>query len=85
VGFVLLDLLFYVYCFVDRFVLSLLVIVLSVRLQFTDSDYPFGIFKHYSQSQMSLQNKHKLNSVNQTSYILEDDVLVSNIAKIGVK
>jgi hypothetical protein len=32
---------------------------------------------------MSLQNKHKLNSVNQTFYILEDDVLVSNIDKIG--
>jgi len=38
-------------CFVDRclsfcpFVLSLLVIVLSVLLRFTDSDYHFGIFK----------------------------------------
>jgi len=29
------------------FVLSLLVIVLSVLLRFTDSDYPFGIFKHF--------------------------------------
>jgi len=27
------------------FVLFLFVIVLSVRLRFTDSDYPFGIFK----------------------------------------
>jgi len=35
-------------CFVDRcfsFVLFLLTIVLSVLLRFTDSDYPFGIFK----------------------------------------
>jgi hypothetical protein len=35
-------------CFADRclsFVLFLLVIVLSVLLQYTDSDYPFGIFK----------------------------------------
>ena len=35
-------------CFVDLvcpFVLFLLVIVLSVLLRYTDSDYPFGIFK----------------------------------------
>jgi hypothetical protein len=33
-------------CFVDRFfVLVHLAIVLSVLLQFTDSVYPFGIFK----------------------------------------
>ena len=35
-------------CFVDRycsFVLFRLVIVLSVLLRYTDSDYPFGIFK----------------------------------------
>ena len=35
-------------CFVDRclsFVLFLLAILLSVLLQYTDSDYPFGIFK----------------------------------------
>jgi len=35
-------------CFVDRFlsfVLFRLAIVLSVLLRFTDSDYPFGIFK----------------------------------------
>jgi hypothetical protein len=30
---------------VCRFVLFLLAIVLSVLLQYTDSDYPFGIFK----------------------------------------
>jgi hypothetical protein len=44
VGFVLLDLLFYMYAFCP-FVLFLLAIVLSVLLQYTDSDYPFGIFK----------------------------------------
>jgi hypothetical protein len=32
-------------CFVDLFVLFLLDIVLSVLLRYTDSDYPFGIFK----------------------------------------
>ena len=33
-------------CFVDRcFVLFLLAIVLSVLLLYTDSDYPYGIFK----------------------------------------
>jgi hypothetical protein len=37
------------YClFLERpFVLFLLAIVLSVLLRFTDSDYPFGIFKHF--------------------------------------
>jgi hypothetical protein len=29
------------------FVLFLLAIVLSVPLELTDSDYPFGIFKHF--------------------------------------
>ena len=29
------------------FVLFPLVIVLSIRLRFTDSDYPFGLFKHF--------------------------------------
>jgi hypothetical protein len=40
-------------CFVDRclsFVLFLLAIVLSVLFRFTDSDYPFGIFKLFSKS-----------------------------------
>ena len=48
VGFVLLDLQFYVYVLqivVCPFVLFLLAIVLSVLLRYTDSDYPFGIFK----------------------------------------
>ena len=41
-------------CIVDRclsfcpFVLFLLAIVISVLLRFTDSDYPFGIFKLFS-------------------------------------
>jgi hypothetical protein len=37
-------------CFVDRclsFCTFLLAIVLSVLLQYTDSDYPFGIFKFF--------------------------------------
>jgi hypothetical protein len=33
------------WCFVCPFVLFLLVIVLSVLFRYTDSDYPFGIFK----------------------------------------
>jgi hypothetical protein len=48
VGFVLLDLYFYMYVlqiFVCPFVLFLLAIILSVLLRYTDSDYPFGIFK----------------------------------------
>ena len=39
-------------CFVDRclsFVFFLLTIVLSVLLRYTDSDYPFGIFKLFLQ------------------------------------
>ena len=47
-GFVLLDLKFYVYVlyiFVCPFVLFLWAIVLSVLLPYTDSDYPFGICK----------------------------------------
>ena len=46
--YMLLDLQFYVYVLqniVCLFVLFLLTIVLSVLLRFTDSDYPFGIFK----------------------------------------
>ena len=35
-------------CFVDRCLFfSLLVVVLSVLLRFTDSNYPFGIFKFF--------------------------------------
>jgi hypothetical protein len=47
-GFVLLDLKVYMYVLwivVRPFVLFLLAIVLSVLLQLTDVDYPFGIFK----------------------------------------
>ena len=52
VGFVFLDLQFYVYVLqivVCPFVLFLLAIVLSVLLRYTDSDYPFGIFKLFLQ------------------------------------
>ena len=51
VVFVLLDLLVLCVCFVGRFVLLtvlyffLLTIMLSVLLRYTNSDYPFGIFK----------------------------------------
>ena len=48
VGFVLLNLKFHVYVLyivVCHFVLFLLAIVMSVLLRYTDSDYPFGIFK----------------------------------------
>ena len=48
VGFVFLDLLFYMYVLsivVCPCVLFLLIIVLSVRLRYTVSDCPFGIFK----------------------------------------
>ena len=38
-------------CFVDRFVLFILAIVLSV-LRFTDSDHPFGIFKLKSSQEL---------------------------------
>ena len=47
-GFVLLDLYFYMYVLqivVCPFVLFLSAIVLSVLLRYTDSDYPFGFFK----------------------------------------
>ena len=52
VGFVLLDLQFYVYVLqivVCPFVLFLLVIVVSVLHRFTNSDYPFAIFKLFLQ------------------------------------
>jgi len=50
-------------CFVDRclsfcpFVLFCLVIVLSVLLLFTDSDYPFGIFKIFSYMLVHVTNQ----------------------------
>ena len=61
VRFVLLDLQFYVYVLqivVCPFVLFLLSIVLSVH-RFTDSDYPFGIFKRFL---MQLQSRSFLHS-----------------------
>ena len=51
VGFVLLDLQFYIYVLqivVCPFVLFLLAIVLSVLFRYTYSVYPFGIFKLFS-------------------------------------
>ena len=48
VGFVLLDLQFYVYVLqivVCHFVIFLLAVALSVLLRYKDSYYPFGIFK----------------------------------------
>ena len=64
VGFVLLSLQFYVYVLqivVCPFVLFLLAIVLSVLLRYTDSDYPFGIFKLFLSIMMRdfvLTHKH---------------------------
>ena len=57
IGFVLLHLQFYMYVLqiiVCPFVLFLLAIVLSVLLRFTDSDYPFGIFKLFLKSKCSM-------------------------------
>ena len=39
----------------DLFVLFLLAIVLSVFLQFPDSDYPFGVFKFF----LATNNNHR--------------------------
>jgi hypothetical protein len=44
---------------VSPFVLFLLTIVLSVRLQFTDSNYPFGIFKLVLQFQYNNNKRLK--------------------------
>ena len=61
VGFMLLDLQFYVYVLqivVCPFLLFLFAIVLSVLLRYTDSDYPFGIFKLFLwKILMNLRNK----------------------------
>ena len=38
------------HCVVCPLVLFLLAIVLSVLLRFTDSNYPFGVFKHFFQN-----------------------------------
>jgi hypothetical protein len=43
------DNIYLLYCWKWHFVLFLLAIVLSVLLWFTDSDYPFGIFKLFLQ------------------------------------
>jgi hypothetical protein len=43
--------------FVDPFVFFLLAIVLSVLLRYTDSDYPFGIFKLFTLQSRTLPNR----------------------------
>ena len=58
VGFMLLDLQFYVYILqivVCPFVLFLLAIVLSLLLRFMDSDYSFGILKLFSHRSINFQ------------------------------
>jgi len=68
-------------CFVDRclsFCTFFLVIVLSVLLRFTDSVYPFGIFKlflHIRQKNIDIKNfvgssKYILNNLLELSYTL---------------
>ena len=52
----LLDFNFYMFCR-SLFVLFLLVIVLSVLLRFTDSYYPFGIFKLFLYSYYRIKMK----------------------------
>ena len=52
-------------CFVDRclsFVLFLLAIVLSVLLQYTDSDSPFGIFKLFLLSLMGVNSRNDIHN-----------------------
>ena len=63
VGFVLLNLQFYVYVLqivVCPFALLFLAIVLSVLLLFTDTDYPFGIFKLFLVLCMNITYKIKI-------------------------
>ena len=48
-------------------VLFLLAIVLSVLLRYTDSDYPFGIFKFF---------KHKFDSLHMLSITFDHDVSI---------
>ena len=44
-----LDIMYVLYIVVCPFVFFLLVIMLSILLRYTDSDYPFGIFKLFFQ------------------------------------
>ena len=65
VGFVLLDLQFYMYTLqivVCSFVLFRVVIVLSVLLRYTDSDYPYGIFKLFSIPPAKRKKHHIINA-----------------------
>ena len=71
VGFLLLDLSFYVYVLsivVCPFVLFILAIVLSVLLPYTDSDYPFGNFKLFLRNVLSVWSYQR---DNQKQYIKE--------------
>ena len=71
VGFVLLDLQFYVYALqivVCPFVLFLLAIVLPVLLRYTDFDYPFDIFKLVLQNFTVKLEIYKTTSQHQTKF-----------------
>ena len=54
------SLVFCVMCSISLFLLFHLVIVLSVLLRFTDSDYPFGILKLFLNTQSLLQLQCKI-------------------------
>jgi hypothetical protein len=56
--FVLLDLSFCVVFCRSLFVLFLVVIIMSVRLRYTDSDCPFGIFKQGNYFSHSNEGRH---------------------------
>jgi hypothetical protein len=49
------------------FVLFLLVIVFSILLRYTDSDYPFGIFELLLQILLTNKNNNKKQNKNTTS------------------
>jgi hypothetical protein len=62
------------------FVLFLLVIVLSVLLQFKDYDYPFGIFKVFLRcinsliKEAAIDNPHS-NPANYSTKLMEGEIL----------
>ena len=66
VGFVLINLQFYVYVWqivACPFVLFLLAIVLFVLPRYTDSEYPFGIYKpffHYKKTPLQCQSRSRM-------------------------
>jgi len=67
------------YIVVCPFVLFLLAIVLSVFLRFTDSDYPFGIFKLFS---LKISNTcfgtvvYKAQTVKRFLFVVDQSLLV---------